>query len=137
MTKSILDNSASKATKATFFAHLSENGMVVYEIKAYPIADTIKEVKKGTLMAWGVSTIDVNSTDFSTNEGYVRINNELDIPLTLLKLQEGPYYFYDKDLAIKKVTNLNADALKVVEEKLAEYQAAFTYMKTVVAKDLF
>jgi hypothetical protein len=117
---------------AAFFANLGKNMGKVFEVKAIPISDKEKKVKIATLKAYFLNEIKVNSFDLTKKKGYVEINHgELDMPLVNLKLQDGPYYFYDKENAISKVKSLNQVERELIDEKTEQYLLAQEYMRRV------
>jgi len=116
---------------ANFFTNLGKNGGKVFEIKAIPISDKEKKVKISTLKAYFVNEIQVVSFDVTKKQGYVEINHDLDMPLVKLKLQNGPWYDYDRENAIAKVKDLNRVERELIDEQAEQYALAQDYMRRV------
>ncbi len=117
---------------------IASNEMKVLEVKSYPLNDKLtKKLKKYSFKAYTLKEVDV--VDFSTKkEGYITINNDLDIPVLKLRLdEEGPWYYTNKDEAIEKVKKMNEIEYEAVKELQDEINSSEEYMKNLIENDRF
>jgi hypothetical protein len=113
------------------------NGMKVLEVKSYPINDKIKKLKKHDFKAYSLNEIMVISMSFGKT-GYITVNNDVDVPLVKLRLNnDGPWYFFNKEESIQKVTQMNKLEYDVIKELQDEINASEEYMKDLVENERF
>lgn len=125
-----------------FLTKLTQNGMKIVEVVSYPLSDRDERYKKvqglSSLKGYAIDQeVKVVSFDSVQKPGYVRINNQLDMPLINNKLNNFPLYFYDKDDAVKFVHQLNVEVYKKIEEAKDHYLRASEYMKSIVENNLY
>lgn len=127
-----------------FFAELSKNGNVIFEVFARNINDEEKKIRFNSTKVFGLHEIRVETINLTKTRGYITVN-DIDIPLlntTSTKL--APWYLFSKEDAINKVIRLNQLELDKIneeearrEEALNDIRMAKEYMTTIVKKELF
>jgi len=120
--------------------NIGMNNMQIIEIRAYPLSDKIKKIKKHSFKGYTPTEITVLSFS-SVKEGYLTINGSLDLPLNKLRIDstedEGPWYFTNKDEALQKVREFNKIEYDVTKEAKAETDAAEEYLRNLIENDRF
>lgn len=126
---------------AEAWINIGRNNMQIVEIKAYPLKDKIKKLR-GTHSFKGYTLNEITVlTATCIKEGYLTINNGLEMPLHKLRIDSlensGPWYFTNKDEAIQTVREFNKIEWDAIRETKAEVDAAEEYLRNLLENDRY
>lgn len=118
-----------------FMTNIANNNGKLCIVQNFPLDETgIKLIDANFKPKfWGLKEESVLQFDTQKEKGYVRINNEFDVPLQLSAPPTGNVmYFCDKEVAIKKVVQLNKIELDSISEIKSKIDSAHLFIEELV-----
>jgi len=121
---------------------LGENGMMIFVATKVPINDREKRTRFNSASVYQLKPILVGKIDITKTRGYIRINDEIDVPI--LNIKGKSEYFFDKDEVIEIITRNNRIEKKIIDEEeerrlegLEDIRFAKEFMEDIVKNNKF